>query len=142
MLKINNNENYEICSACGGNCCIKYPGVFHPDDLVIDKDVLRDRLKKGHISIDRYDMPGYKIYFLRPRRKDGPIVDFEAGECIYNEDHGCILPFESRPYGCRFLTHSESGECYGAYLASNIISDWDYDVYQDLLEELVREFSR
>ena len=53
-----NNENKEICSKCGGMCCRRMPGQYVPDDL-FDHEMTKEELKKfilevGNISIDLY----------------------------------------------------------------------------------------
>lgn len=72
-----NNENREICSKCGGNCCRRMPGQYVPDDL-FDHEMTKEELKKfilevGNISIDCWnadDESDYKdYYYLRPMRR-------------------------------------------------------------------------
>ena len=72
-----NNENKEICSKCGGICCRRMPGQYVPDDL-FDHEMTKEELKKfildaGNISIDCWEPDeesGYEsYYYLRPMRR-------------------------------------------------------------------------
>ena len=116
-IRIDNNENTQLCSKCGGKCCKNYAGAYHPHDF--DKlETIEDFeriLIDGKMSIDWYecftedDQPGY---FIRPRHVGGDVIDPSYGErCIHLTDTGCELSFDERPYFCKKLEPRESTEC-------------------------------
>ena len=115
-----NNENPSLCSACGGKCCLRMPGIYHPDDLgktfaevVIAVDKL---LRDGTAQIDWWegDEPEY---FVRPTALDWHANDVRSptwgGRCALLTDKGCALSWDRRPHQCRGLIPNpdKPGEC-------------------------------
>lgn len=123
MENIKNNENKEICSKCGGECCKSYAGAYHPEDFnhELTDAWLEDLLEGNHaypdgkpilVSIDWVegveDGPDGRGYFLRARHVGGGIVDPSWGaECYHLTETGCDLSFDERPWRCRLKDPSE-----------------------------------
>ncbi len=104
--KITINENYELCSECGGKCCKGLPGTVYPDDInELSFDAIHEMLESGRYSIDWWEA-AEPIYFLRPatKGKEGNYYDGSwGGECTFLSESGCELLFEERPTGCKAL---------------------------------------
>lgn len=140
-MNIKNNENFEICKKCGGQCCKNYGGFFHPSDLgeEITEEVIRKWIDRGDVSIDWYDGYGPKIvngYFLRMRHKNGDILDPAfKGECVHLTPSGCDLKFDERAYGCKRLVPTDGKEeCSGSYDKYEAATDWE--PYHGILEKI------
>ncbi len=133
---IENNEDYDICSKCGGECCRHLPGPMFPQDF--DKDLNRNKIKNnllkainsGLYSIDYWEgdplqsddnEPGNddldtiswgRAYYIRPRIRGNDIIDPAwYGECIFLTSTGCALDWEQRPSGCRAVVPEKNHEC-------------------------------
>lgn len=130
-------ENSELCAGCGGECCRRYPGIYHPNDF-LDAQAIVDAIRSGRAVIDWWDgdpspnppvpaceFPGNEFcapyrwvrgYFLR-----APCVDergkthaprWGGGVCIHHSSSGCRLPRQQRPHECRLLVPApDHGEC-------------------------------
>jgi len=77
-----NNENKEVCSNCGGQCCKSMGCQFSPRDFKeITFEVLRQEINKGNISIDWWEGDVFdndergRTYYLRMRNKNSDIVN-------------------------------------------------------------------
>ncbi len=107
----------EACAKCRGRCCESYSGAAFPEDFgepLLEN--LSKALRSGHWAIDwwegdpsghdenREDVLGC-CYFIRPRHKSVTRLRDPSwgGECIYLTPTGCVLPFDRRPHGCRYL---------------------------------------
>lgn len=141
MRCVENNENREICSKCGGKCCKQCGGHYSPDDFdEISIEALKKRIDKGDISIDWWDgdvVCGdlYRTLYLRARHVGADKVDPSwGGKCLHLKKDGCDLSFENRPLACRDLIPSED-KCIGSYSKEDCCKDW-YK-HQDILEALV-----
>lgn len=145
-IRIENNENPEICSKCGGKCCKNFAGAYHPhdfDELKTVEDFERI-LIDGKISIDWYegftedDQPGY---FLRPRHVGGDVIDPSWGaQCIHLTDTGCELSFNERPYFCKKLEPHASNKCSEPDIKHRYAEAWFK--YHNLLKALRRKYDK
>lgn len=89
-------ESKDICKKCGGNCCKSMGCHFSPEDIKgeVTYDKLKLLLDTGNVSIDWYEGNPFieeqsyftsffgnfmKVYYLRIRNVDAPIVDGSWG---------------------------------------------------------------
>lgn len=145
-----NNENHEVCSRCGGDCCKRMGCHYSPRDFnEITVQALEKEINKGFISIDWWEGDVFnndreRTYYLRVRNKNKNIVDPAwRGECSLLTEYGCILPFKQRPMGGRALVPNKQGNgnnCKSKYTKEDCCKEW-YP-YQDILEKLVDKFGR
>ena len=121
-----NNENFEICSACGGKCCNNLPGNAHPQDFGFDtmsEDQIREELtamfKSGNWQIDWWENysteegnDGHKGIFIRPTTKKGRGSIYHGAwdreGCTFHSNKGCDLAFNQRPFDCKELVPRKS----------------------------------
>ena len=136
---IQNNENKDTCTKCGGRCCKSLGGFFHPNDIGVDnitKDDLINFIKRGDVSIDWLEGDDDNLYFLRMRNQRANIIDPSwGGVCCHWTPNGCNIPFEKRPHGCKRLIPNPSGNCIeGCYDKYECGHDWI--PYNDILQEI------
>src|SRR6185369_1331021 len=91
--------NKEICTACGGGCCKRAPGIYIPSDFKepITKDFILNLLKNNkNIAIDWWDggimsTDNKDTYYLRPTIKgESNIKGSWGGQCInWSKEIGC-----------------------------------------------------
>lgn len=147
-------ENPEICAKCGGKCCKKYSGAYHPDDfgISITEDSLEQILHNEDkpVSIDwcnLYDGPNGRGYYLRPRHVGGDIVDPSYfGQCMNLTDTGCKFSYEDRPTACREMFPIESGCCITSgmrvgMLDKELNANW-WKPYHDILDKLCHKYDK
>lgn len=115
-LVIINNEDADTCKKCGGECCKRMPGIYHPSQFGPNLEGVEELLRSRKAAIDWWEGPleGYEetSYYLRPATKYKPGSfrsvghPFDAswgGECVLLTPNGCPLPFADRPWGCQAL---------------------------------------
>lgn len=137
-----NNENKEICSECGGKCCERSPGVCFPSDFKDENDIV-DKILGGSYCIDWWEGnlgDGCEdiAYFVRPRTKNYKDRVFDGGwggECVLLTETGCSLKFDDRPSECRHLKPNVGG-CAGNELFSKESSCRAWRKHQDMFENL------
>lgn len=116
LAVVTNNERPDICGPCGGECCRRAPGAYHPSQFGPKLGGVRELLASGVAAIDWYEnfSPQHAAgYYLRPARIDGRSV-FDpswGGTCVNLTPAGCRLPFERRPYICRNLKPRRNRHC-------------------------------
>jgi hypothetical protein len=97
-----NNEDYVVCSRCGGCCCQNIPGAFLPRQLSVEQIVTG--VKKKQIQLwNRY---GNIVPRPRNSSKDVHTIKptaYSYGKCIHLGPYRCKLDFESRPHECQGL---------------------------------------
>jgi hypothetical protein len=117
--------NPTICTACGGQCCKRAPGVCYPSDFGLpgSSDTLVNALLRGRYCIDYWegdlheregDDNGPTAYFVRPAYKGDKERLVHAGwggECTFLTNAGCSLAPEQRPTECRHLVPAANHEC-------------------------------
>ena len=148
-MKFDNNENFNICSLCKGQCCKKIPGIVHPEQLQqpITKELLLKLYKEGY-QFDYWegDEFGGKVgYFLRPQtiKSKRVLVDTSwGGTCVFLTEQGCSKTFEERPYMCQQLEPQEDFNC-GLKDKENTLNKYDYVLawlqYNNLIEEIIND---
>ena len=148
-MKFDNNENFNICSLCKGQCCKRIPGIVHPNQLQqpITKELLLKLYKEGY-QFDYWegDEFGRKVgYFLRPQtiKSIGVLVDPSwGGTCVFLTEQGCSKTFEERPYMCQQLEPQEDFNC-GPKDKENTLNKYDYVLawlqYNNLIEEIIND---
>ena len=149
-MKFDNNENFNICSLCKGQCCKRMPGIVHPEQLQqpITKELLLKLYKEGY-QFDYWegDEFGGKVgYFLRPQtiKSKGVLVDPSwGGTCVFLiTEQGCSKTFEERPYMCQQLEPQEDFNC-GLKDKENTLNKYDYVLawlqYNNLIEEIIND---
>lgn len=124
--------NPSMCSTCGGLCCQRLPGIYHPEDferifehklsvdllvaifhtgkVAVDSwvgDPRYDRFKTGFKEVDPEDMLD-QAYYLRPKgiKALDKLVDtsWRDNRCInWEYGTGCTLAPENKPYQCKKL---------------------------------------
>jgi hypothetical protein len=108
------------CAACGGMCCVSFPGIYHPKDLgaEITEEFIYGLLKTGKFKVNHWDGDfewegkSYpNAYFLQPRVMGTlPYEHSYGGTCVnWSLKNGCSLGFKDRPYQCRTLVPHING---------------------------------
>ena len=148
-MKFNNNENFNICSLCKGQCCKRMPGIVHPEQLQqpITKELLLKLYKEGY-QFDYWEgdeFGGKAGYYLRPQtiESKGVLVDPSwGGTCVFLTEQGCSKTFEERPYMCQQLEPQEDFNC-GSKDKENTLNKYDYVLawlqYNNLIEEIIND---
>ena len=148
-MKFDNNENFNICSLCKGQCCKRMPGIVHPEQLEepISRKLLFRLYKEGY-QFDYWegDEFGGKVgYFLRPQtiKSIGVLVDPSwGGTCVFLTEQGCSKTFEERPYMCQQREPQEDFNC-GPKDKENTLNKYDYVLawlqYNNLIEEIIND---
>lgn len=144
-----NNED-SVCAECGGACCKRYAGAYHPADFrhEITEEFLESlfdpTIKITPVSIDWYENfeePGRKGFYIRPRHVGGDEVDPSYGAtCALLTPTGCSLDWEHRPWQCRALKPEKDHVCSepdGKLLAAKA-----WDQYHDILEKLYNKYNK
>lgn len=135
-----------MCAACGGACCKRLPGPYHPSDFLkpITKEYLVELLTLGVAVFDFR-----RSYHLRPPCEGDNghyCTEYSVGACTFLTELGCSLPFERRPLGCRALKPKNhmDGQCVTvAYTQEQARYAWSR--HKKLLyevEELIRARSK
>ncbi len=130
-----------FCKTCGGQCCQRYSGIYHPADfnLVLTYETLTALLEKN-VCIDWYGGTR-KIYFLRPTHQGMPVKINPSfgGVCIHWTKTGCKLPFPRRPLQCRILKPKLEPDqlCVGTVSKRQAALWWS--PYQSILKKIIRE---
>lgn len=134
-----NIEDPKLCSACGGYCCKKAPGVALPEDFGKNPRVqLRRALAGGEWVANSYIdwNPDAEQYFMQPATKTGV---FGEGECIFLSDKGCFLPLGRRPFACRTMVPKADCKCEGydfpKYRAAELWAPYNY-LIRKLLDDM------
>lgn len=148
-MKFDNNENFNICSLCKGQCCKRMPGIVHPEQLQqpITKELLLKLYKEGY-QFDYWEGDGFggKVgYFLRPQtiKSKGVLVDPSwGGTCVFLTEQGCSKTFEERPHMCKQLEPQEDFNC-GPKNTGDTLNKYDYVLawlqYNNLIEEIIND---
>ncbi|WP_448375952.1 hypothetical protein [Fervidobacterium sp.] len=134
-------ENVEICKACGGKCCMSYPGLATPEDfgapdraLMVKK--LSDALLSGRWTIDWVNQEE-GLYFVRPAIKglENSVFDHQYfGECTFLTMTGCELRFNERPESCRMLIPSLDEKCNPQGYTRIIVANRWKEYYELLMQ--------
>ncbi|KKN91167.1 hypothetical protein LCGC14_0220330 [marine sediment metagenome] len=128
-------EDTVICTACGGDCCKKCSGAYHPDDLKpVTVDSLASRFADGIYAIDWWEGD------VRPGKDEWPISLFIrpahvgitklhdpswGGVCIHwNATNGCCFELHHRPKTCRELVPKDNGNCIGPFNKEEAAMAW------------------
>lgn len=141
-MEILNNEDFEICSKCGGKCCKHMPGSYYPSDFKseqLTKEGILDLIKNHKVSMDCYEDEIVQP-FLRPRINTDKCYGFWSfgGVCLHLTPAGCELPFEERPFECRSLDPHTCGSA-----KSNGKKDGAdaWEPYAHILREIINEMN-
>ena len=116
---IDNNENKSMCAGCGGKCCKKLAGFYHPEQVLdLIKNIAADvRLGVTHQvdCLDRTADTDYNdVFMVRPchTNSTGETVDRSwGGTCVNLGQNGCKFAFEERPKMCQDLVPSLPISC-------------------------------
>lgn len=150
------NEDHDICSACGGQCCRTRPGIEGPERFLTAPDpagLLSDLLSSGLWVLDtHYGIPydpekGEKgdpdriILYPRPatreERSEGRVLALPgAGECVYLRNNGCLLQFDDRPLACRALEPTAGFQCSSSWTRFDAARAWS--PHQDVVSTALR----
>ncbi len=139
-----NDENKEVCSACGGVCCKSSGGLVYPNDFgEINLPRLIESLKSGYYAVDYFDDRTNEMssgYYLRTR-----VVGVQRafhpnglGVCILLNETGCKLNYNNRPTGCKALIPNPPN-CYYPNNEINVKScAIAWQPYEQLVEQSFR----
>jgi len=108
---IQDNQNADLCTPCGGKCCKAIPGIYWPEDFGSDHDEVianvRAAIAAGRTTLDYWEgVTSDDMYYVRPATKgmEGASIDpSEGGECTHLTATGCTLTWTARPAQCRAL---------------------------------------
>jgi Fe-S-cluster containining protein len=112
---IQDNQNADLCTPCGGKCCKAIPGIYWPEDFGNSHDEVianvRAAIAEGKTTLD-YWTSDLRLYYPRPAVKgmEGVTIDPSwGGECTHLTAKGCALAWRVRPTQCRSLVPSAKG---------------------------------
>ena len=142
-------DNKAMCSECGGKCCKRGTGIFHPKDFIengkFNKEKLKLLLKSTDYMLDYREDPesfGCKsLHFPRPRHVgdgDSLIYATWGGQCRLLTSDGCSLGSEEKPHQCRNLEPKVDGECI-EHGRTNFEIAIDWSDYQNIVDEIIKE---
>lgn len=118
------NERPDVCGPCGGECCKRMPGNFHPADFGPGLEGLEKALADGVAEVDWVECyvgpdggldDNAEGYFVRTaivghRRVYNPV--WGGGVCVNLTEAGCRFAFADRPRECRELVPADVlGSC-------------------------------
>lgn len=143
---INNNENKDYCSECGGNCCKYQPGAVHPAQLnEVTVEKIEELCDNGYI-IDIFR----ETFYIRPRtdedtKKMAKYIRqsfLGAGKCDFLTSNGCKLTFMERPLECQILVPNKVDNKFKCSTMDNygyhpcFIDEWKHykDIFYKSLE--------
>jgi hypothetical protein len=156
---VQNNENKEMCSVCGGKCCNTLPGNAHPRDFGFETksreqilEELIEMFKTGNWQIDWWecklpdDICSQNALFIRPATKKGQGRIYHGAwayeGCIFHTRSGCKLSFSERPHDCKELI-PRVGKCMLPSEAigtnSKLVAIEEWSPYEDLIIEAAAE---
>lgn len=156
---IENNENKEICSACGGVCCNTLPGNSYPEDFgfegITQEQVLEgliEMFKTGNWQIDWWDgkLPddicSKNALFIRPSTKKGRGRIYHGAwafeGCIFHTQTGCTLTFDERPHDCKALVpraHKCMRPLEEGQINAKLVAIEKWSPYEDLIMKAAAE---
>lgn len=143
-------ENKELCTRCGGRCCIASGCVYSPKDfrnISLDFDGFKTIIRTGDVAISPiYEVPfiGFNYLALHVRSLNGRICDipystpFGSAPCKLLTPTGCSLSPDKRPTGGRLLKPAPF-QCINYYLNSGRQAE-DWLPYQKTLWEVAKYF--
>lgn len=151
------NEDKEICTKCGGRCCLKAPCHFAPSDFPdLTYNALKKTMKaKKYISVVRFsselcqsalrqikvDDPYFYVMRIRTSGtgQAAKLEEVEADDlCVKLTSTGCALSYEERPLGAKLLIPKKDRKCSALYGMDECIDDWKN--HQKVLRRLYRHF--
>lgn len=147
------NENLDICSECGGKCCIKCGCDYAATDFsdTTYKGLIKE-LAVGDKSIVAFfkfkTLPNGKyiaepFLYLRARNKNRDIVDLVSMKtrCSLLGENGCSYDYEHRPFGGKNLipVRKRDGDCKPKVPQIDIINTWQE--HQQHLRRIVKFYT-
>lgn len=140
------------CTACGGACCKRAPGITSPEDWgAPHRLVMRMRLveafRSKNYAIDWWekDLRLPKTLFVRPATTYGRTLGnplrhpSSSGTCVLLTEKGCSLEHDARPFECRelepnpqYLALENRKPCVPHVERVDIVKLWRE--YQDVIE--------
>lgn len=145
----------ELCEGCG-NCCMRYPGIYSPDDInPLTAERIQSLLERRVVIVDWWEGDPLgddwekrsSAKFLRPRSVEDPpgfAYGLWMGRCEQHTDEGCRLSFEERPKQCRHLVPDMSStmelQCRSDYSKRDAAIDWL--PHEHLIEEALRNLEQ
>jgi len=146
----------DLCSPCGGKCCMGMPGSAMPEDFgetleEIEVNV-KEALRSGNWNVDWWEgdprsnsfggaLPNAK--YLRPATVDSVgLIENPSygGVCVFHSSEGCTI-FEKRPSGCKGLEpgegsciakHSTKRDCATAWIPMRThLEKWICELYEE-----------
>lgn len=125
------NENKDICTPCGGQCCKSTPGTFMPNQILKGQsnqfEIINKMMDDGLIVINQIDVYNkdqpiaklsYSFLVLQPATSISKKWSTKTsrgdnfGTCVNLTEKGCSLRFDERPYVCQQLIPIEGGKCH------------------------------
>ena len=147
-LPVLNNERPDLCSPCGGRCCLNGPGIAEPADLGATPQAIgravRQRLRAGTWKVDKFA----NSLWMRPAHRDDDETPWGrdppqgTAPCVFLSPTGCRLTFTDRPKQCRDLKPKGAGKgcTIGHRAFLRIIRSWK--PYRHILGRAARELRR
>ena len=104
--------NSEICSKCGGKCCLRMPGCYTPNDITRIFRSVEDAIQSGLVAIDWWEAEGPLYYMRAAVLGVSNLYDPSwGGQCIHWSKEGCKLSREQMPTFCKTLEPKIDGKC-------------------------------
>lgn len=149
MSNIKNNENFDICSMCGGMCCLKSGCDYSAKDFKdCSYNTLTRELAKGNISIVCFlkfkEGHDYEAFlYLRARNTNRDIIDLVSmkSRCLMLGDNGCMYDYKHRPEGGKNLIPRKDMDspCVPDRDPKEIVMSWK--PYQKTLKRIVLDYT-
>ena len=135
-----------VCAECKGHCCNTLGCSLSPEDLIkalnrttYTREAVLDILKNGNFAIDSFGYGEAAFYFMRMKHKCFTFIGVDAmGECIASTENGCLLSYEDRPKGGKFLEAKSNRQCEQHYTREEMLEDWA--PYQPVLASIWEEY--
>lgn len=122
------NERPDLCSPCGGQCCKRAPGIYHPSQIFKGetptfKDLLDALSNKASITwvefcrsgLSKEDYSNFEtVPVILPRDVHSPDIVFRSsiwGKCVHLTDIGCSFQHQDRPLECQMLEARPEMNC-------------------------------
>lgn len=166
-IDVPDNTNEKMCFTCKGKCCVHFGGDIYPQDVkkwfntdTITIDMIVTLLRSGMVQIkytecyvsdimpqvlDKYENVDRRGCYTLCMREGCSTIDYiESGNCgCYNYYHGCMLPWEFRPTGCKAIIPTETRLCncreYKNLNFYTCMVAWI--PYTDILREIIYDYT-
>ena len=108
-MSIANNENFKICSECGGKCCNHFPGGYIPSDFKpeqLTKEGLTELLSSGNFVADKFVDGDFQLDVRADKTKETVWLRPEEMAKLFGVNRPAIVKHISNIYNKQELEES------------------------------------